>query len=170
MGERKWLFTVAVAVATLTFTAGTVLTPKSADARNASIKSGLSDTELDLIFGKNRPSKIGPHDIYYLSEAEAKEVKGKLAPLVIAVVGGVAGAGAGAASAWVQGGSWSDIGYGAGAGAIGGFFGGAIGVAVGGATGGFVGSVAGGFYEGAASAACAGCHESKSGKRVSISR
>ncbi len=160
------LFTTGVAVAASTFAGGMILSATDVSSASSSFETRLSATELDLIFGKDRPAKVGPHPIIYMTADEAKQIKGKNPVAIGFAIGAIGGGIVGGATAYDNG---TSIGYGIAIGAISGGVGGAmIPLGGGGAAGaifsGSLGGAAGGLTGlalGGSSGMCLGCHQLK---------
>lgn len=119
---------------------GMTITSNRAYSKTTRVSGSLSDADLDIMFGRNRPKRLGPHPLVYMSEDEAKQIKGTN-PMAIAVIRGGFGAAVGAGASYLNGGDGRGIAVGAVAGFAGGFFG-SFGSAA--AGGGYTGAVAGG--------------------------
>ncbi|MFT3939324.1 hypothetical protein [Rhodopseudomonas sp.] len=144
-----------------TFTAATLSKLIVPAAQAAEQSATLSDKELDLIFGRDRPAKIGPHPLVYMTQDEARQVKGKN-PMAIAVIRGGIGAAIGAGGAYMNGGDGRSMAIGAVAGFAGGFWGSFGSAAAGGGyAGAFAGGLAGGYGSLGSIGGCNSCHQTK---------
>lgn len=158
------LVAAGTTVAIATFSIGMIVSPKAVRSASSTFESGLSASELDMMFGKDRPKKIGPHPVIYLTAEEAKQIKGKN-PVAIGVIGGAIGGGiAGGMQAYDNG---TSIGYGVAIGAVSGGVAGAF-VPLGGGWGSVAGTTLGGaaggatgLFMGGSAGVCYQCHEAK---------
>jgi len=152
--DKALAFTAVTVSLTTTIIAAVVMTPTTARSTNSEIKVSLSNEELDIMFGKDRPKQIGPHKIVYLTNDEAKQVKGQAGPLTGPIIQGIIWGAAGAGGAYISGQDARGIAVGALSGASGGFLGGFAGT-VGGPT---VGALAGAYGAFGTTAGCYNCH------------
>ncbi|MDR6189623.1 hypothetical protein QE372_001891 [Agrobacterium pusense] len=140
---------------------GTTLTANRAYSETPGSRSTLSNTDLDIMFGKSRPTTLGPHPLVYMTESEAKQVKGKN-PMAIAVIRGGIGAAVGAGASYMNGGDGRAMAVGAVAGFAGGFWGSFGSAAAGGGyAGAFAGGISGGYGSLGTIGGCNSCHQVK---------
>ncbi|WP_273794872.1 hypothetical protein [Brucella intermedia] len=163
--DRALALTAVTASLTTTLIAAVVLTPTAVRSANSEIKVSLSDAELDIMFGKNRPKQIGPHKIVYLTNDEAKQIKGANPVAIGAGIGAIGGGIVGGMQAYNDG---TSIPYGVATGAASGALGGAMWPGGGGVISqgvrGTLGAVAGGSANLAMNGqggVCRQCHEAK---------
>ncbi|MFD1199989.1 hypothetical protein ACFQ3K_16995 [Brucella gallinifaecis] len=164
--DKALAFTAITASLATTLVAAVVMTPTTVRSASSEIKVSLSDAELDIMFGKDRPKQIGPHKIVYLTKDEAKQIRGAANPVVIgAGIGAIGGGIAGGMQAYDNG---SSIPYGIVSGAASGAVGGAMWPGAGGAVSQTVRGVLGGVAGASTNLAmngqggiCRQCHEDK---------
>jgi len=163
--DKALAFTAVTASLTTALVAAVVMIPTTVRSASSEIKVSLSNEELDIMFGKDRPKQIGPHKIVYLTNDEAKQIKGANPVAIGAGIGAIGGGVVGGMQAYNDG---TSIAYGVATGAASGALGGAMWPGGGGMISqgvrGTLGAVAGGSANLAMNGQggmCRQCHEDK---------